>query len=206
MRREGFLGILCVALVTPLVGVAEVPAPEPVELKAENELLRREREALEAKVRALTEQLAEARAEATSARTQAEALELRCRQLQEQLRTHEGHPEGLQPVVVAPVQREILPIPRVTRATVARGKVTAIGREGRLVQVSIGSEAGLHEGQAIEVFRLSDRARHGVPVYLGTLKLVRVDAQESLGEFQGFQGLDRRPRIGDDVASELSAR
>jgi hypothetical protein len=194
-------------LVTPQFGKAEVPAPEPVELKAEIELLRHEREALEIRVRALTEQLGEARAEATSARTQAEALELRCRQLQEQLRTyHQGHHEGLQPVVVAPVQRETLPAPRVTRSTVARGKVTSVGREGRLVQVSLGSEAGVHEGQTIEVFRLNDAARHGIPVYLGTLKLVRVDGQESLGEFHGFPGLDRRPRVGDDVASELSAR
>lgn len=206
MRREG---ILCLVLLTGTAVRAEVPVPEPVELKAELSQLRQERDALEARIRALGDQLTEARAVALSARTQAESLELRCRQLQEDLKlARAGRPEAIPPAAKLVNERE-LPPPRPTgRPAVARGKITAVGRDGRLMQVSVGQDAGLKAGQVIEVFRLggADSKPRVPPIYLGTLKLVRVDPQFALGEFQGFPGLDRRPRAGDDVASELSAR
>jgi hypothetical protein len=206
MRREGTLLVLAALLAAAPAARAEVPIPEPVEIKAELELLRRERDQLEERVRVLQDELQQTRAEAVTSRALAETLEFRCRQLQEAIK----QPREPRVVVLPPADLTKTdpagpekPRPAAPGAA-ARGKITAVGTGSRLVQINIGGDDGVREGQVLEVFRLGTGKER--PLYLGTLRLVRVDPRASLGQFQGVPGQEKPPRAGDEVASELSVK
>ena len=53
------------------------------------------------------------------------------------------------------------------------------------------------------MFRLGSGAPSQRTIYLGTMTLIRVDAQAALGEFKSAPGNDYRPKIGDEAASEF---
>jgi len=187
---------------------------EPVFLKAEIEQLRKERDALQASVLLLQEKLEQARSAEQSGKTQVELLERRCKQLQFELTLAKGDkevprapaesPKFEPPVVALPPATTKPPAPAASPNP--RGKITAISSDGVLMQISIGSESGIKEGQTLEVFRLGadNGAQRTGPAYLGTLKLTRVDPKSSLGQFKGATGsIERRVKVGDEVASDL---
>lgn len=212
MRREKIvcLWILLAAFSWAAAAQAEDKEKEPAALKAEIEQLRRERDTLEAQVQTLQGKLEEARAAVISAKIQSDTFERRCRQLQDELKLIKAEkPAGIAPVSQkqeSPVQAIAPPGSKPNaKETRARGKVSGVGGGGGLAQISIGSDSGIKEGQTMEVFRLgTTNGKDKVnPIYLGTLKLIRVDPQAALGQFKAVPGLDRRVKIGDEVASEL---
>jgi hypothetical protein len=194
MQRTKFYvaGVLLAALACPLAARGEdKPASSP-----DSENLPKKVETLENRIRSLQAELDEARAAAVKAQMQADAFENRCRKLQEQLSG--GKTTGT--LVSLPAQNKTAPAN--PKPGVAQGKITAVGKDGRLLQISIGADAGIKEGQKLEVFRLGS----GIPsrpLYLGTMTLIRIDAQAALGEFRGVTGSDNRPKVGDDAATEF---
>ncbi len=74
------------------------------------------------------------------------------------------------------------------------GKVLAVSDD--LVEISIGSDAGLVVGHTLDAFRLSPK-----PLSLGMIRLIRVEPTRSVGQVVGksTSPLQR----GDDVASKL---
>jgi hypothetical protein len=74
------------------------------------------------------------------------------------------------------------------------GKVEKV--EGKLVSLSVGSDAGLKKGDTLEVFRLDTP-----PKYLGRVKVVEVSAKRSAAQAVGK--MVDTPKEGDKVASPL---
>jgi hypothetical protein len=193
MRRNGFLsaGLLVLAC---LPGMADDDPPALAVLRSENEILRRERDALEARLRMAQDQLDEARRSNTTARFEIEALELRCKKLQEELK---------QSRTTFPLTRLFPEVAPSGKGDVVRGSISALSADLRLVQISIGEDAGVKVGQLLDVFRLSTEKERIVPLYLGTLRITRVESQAALGQYERVPSLDRAPRIGDRVSNEL---
>ena len=181
MRWNGILSV-GLLLLSCLAARAEDGA-ESTPLKNENEQLRRERDALEFRLRILQEQLDEVR-----------------RKLPDELKLTRGEqPRGkFFPEIPTP--------PVAVKPKAVRGKITALSADLRLMQVSVGQDAGVKEGQVLDVFRLTTEKGKIVPLYLGTLRLTRVDPQTALGNYERVPGLDRMPKVGDEVANELTVK
>jgi outer membrane murein-binding lipoprotein Lpp len=204
MTRKGFYcsGLLLAVLAWPLAGRADENQPGAGSLKTENDELRRQIETLEKRVRSLQAEVDESRTAAVAAQMHADAFENRCRKLQEELSRVKT------PGILASWPRANQPKTELTadakpKSGVPQGKITAIGKDGKRVQISIGADAGIKEGQSLEVFRLGSATTGKRAIYLGTMKLIRVDAEAALGEFKSAPGNDYRPKVGDEVASEL---
>jgi hypothetical protein len=211
MRRERLLplGLLAALVVWPSLTPAGENEVDAGAMRAEIEQLRRERSTLESRVLMLQSQLDEVRSSAMMTKNQADVLEKRCRVLQNELKLVKAEKPAADNSAVKKFDPPVQMLPpssmQPPKPSTAHGRISAIGNDGVLIQISIGSDAGIKEGQMLEVFRLgsaSGKERIG-PLYLGTLKLIRVDPQASLGHFKSVPGLDRRPKIGDEVANEL---
>lgn len=187
MRRQGIVAIVLVWAAAP------VCAQDSETLQQENASLRRQLREMEARNRQLQVDLDEARAAVVQAKLQADAFEHRCKRLQDVLATLRN------PKADNGIANTDIPSATKIKSTIAQGKITAIGKDGRLLQISLGFEAGVKEGQTLEVFRLGNQR----PLYLGTVTLTRVDPQVSLGQFKNLPGVEQRPALGDEVASEL---
>lgn len=199
------IGIVCLGLFSAiLVETAIVRADEKpgaaAESKTELDLLRRERDTLEARIRVMQDQLDEARAALVLAKIQTDSIENRCKKLQDELILLKAEKVVIAPIIAPKPRVESLPPPRV-KSGIGQGKISAIGADGRLMQISIGSDDGLKIGQSLDVFRPGNGTER--PLYLGTMTLTRVDPQASLGQYKSVPSLDRRPKIGDEVTSEL---
>jgi len=69
--------------------------------------------------------------------------------------------------------------------------------DGNLVTISLGSDAGLAQGQTLEVFRLGQQAK-----YIGRIRIVDVTANQAVGQVTGR--LTGGPiQVGDRVASKI---
>lgn len=173
------------------------PMPTAAELKADNDRLRKENEALETLARRMRIELDDARSAAVQAKIQADAFEMRVRKLQDEMTLLKANRS-----LPSPTDHKIdLAVRSKPKPTHVQGKITAIGKDGRMLQISVGSDSGVREGQALEVFRLPPMMGQR-PLYLGTLSLTRVDPQASLGEFKPASG-ELRPKLGDEVANEF---
>jgi hypothetical protein len=80
-----------------------------------------------------------------------------------------------------------------------RGKITLTSPDGDLVQISIGSDDGLRNGNTLEVFRLRPK-----PVYLGTVKVLLVEAHRAVARPLAGSKMDFQ--VGDSVASRIKSR
>ncbi len=207
-QRLVFLGLLSAALGGYSVSRADDnPLREPVVtgVKSENEQLRKEVAALESKVRALQAELEQARLAAAQAQMQADAFELRCRKLQAEMSrtkatgTLTGRPE-------AGPARADLAVRTKPDSEAGHGRITAIGKNGSLLQISVGADAGFKQGQTLQVFRPGSADGAARPLYLGTMTLIRVEAQAALGEFTAIPSAPARPKLGDEAATELSVK
>jgi myosin heavy subunit len=85
-------------------------------------------------------------------------------------------------------------------ATKVEGKVTQV--EEGLVKLNVGSDQGLKEGHTLEVFRLSSTP--GKSRYLGTLRIVKVSPNESVGQMTAK--LAEKVQVGDEVAPTTDPR
>ena len=199
-QRIIHFGLLSALLAGPALLHGQEPPQDADSLKLENQDLRKERSALEARVRQLQHELDGVRTAMVQAQAELDASERRCRKLQDeliQIRTVKAVDQpaddtsatGGRPAIGKP------------KPGPAHGKITAVGKDGRLVQISIGADAGIKEGQALEVYRQAKGAQR--PLYLGAMTLIRVDPEAALGEFKSVSGLDYRPGVGDEVATEL---
>jgi len=195
MRRE--LISLCTLCLLWSAGRAD----ENAILKRDVETMRRQLQQMEAEHQALKAELDEARAALVQSKLQADAFEHRCKKLQDDLNLfRSGRFGDIQPAINAP--RGDLAIRRKPANEPVHGKVTGIGKDGRLLQISLGFEHGVKDGQTLEVYRLPGKGSLK-PIYLGTLTINRVDPQTALGQFSAVEGVNYRPAIGDDVASEF---
>ena len=84
--------------------------------------------------------------------------------------------------------------------TRVEGKVTRV--EEGLIKLNVGSDRGLKEGHTLEVFRLSNTP--GESRYLGTLRIMKVDPYEAVGQMMS-KPLEQ-VRVGDEVAPTTSFR
>jgi hypothetical protein len=75
------------------------------------------------------------------------------------------------------------------------GKVLNVTSDG-LVEISVGSDAGLKKGHTLEVFRTSPKAQ-----YLCMIRLITVDNNRSVGQIVGKPVLLQR---GDNVSSKIT--
>ncbi len=75
------------------------------------------------------------------------------------------------------------------------GRVTAAGTDG-LLQLSIGSDAGLASGHTLELFRTQPR-----PTYLGKVRVIHVTPHEAVAQPLGK--MNDKPQVGDRVASRI---
>lgn len=193
MLWNGFLSVA--SLVMGFIpGKAQEEPPALAVLRSENEILRRERDSLEARLRMVQDQLDEARRSNTAARFEVEALELRCKKLQEELK---------QPRTSFSLNRLFPEMPLGGNGNVVRGSINAISADLRLMQISVGEDAGVKVGQLLDVFRIGTDKGQLAPLYLGTLRITRVEAQAALGQYERVPTVDRAPRIGDRVSNEL---
>jgi hypothetical protein len=80
------------------------------------------------------------------------------------------------------------------------GVVKATDPDTGLVTISLGSDAGLSKGHTLEAYRLNPR-----PTYLGTLRILDVRHNESVGKLINTQ---RRSVLqkGDEVATDIVGR
>lgn len=78
-----------------------------------------------------------------------------------------------------------------------RGEVTAV--KGDIASISVGSADGVGPGMKFLLFRSS--AAGGTPTYLGTLRITKVQANESVGTIEQSEA---DVRIGDSARDEAS--
>lgn len=77
-----------------------------------------------------------------------------------------------------------------------RGQVTGVTASGIIV-VSIGLDSGLKVGQSMFVYRVGKDSKDGK--LLGTVKIIKVDPKQSLGQFTAANGEKTKPDIGDQA-------
>ena len=122
------------------------------------------------------------------------------RALQQQIAGIEGGPaKSAAPgpnVVEANVQTAASPAPAASIAPI-RGEVRAV--KGTLASISVGSADGVAHGMTFLVYRKGGKG--GRAQYLGSIKITRVDANESAGEIEQSAG---DIRTGDTVRDEAS--
>lgn len=80
-----------------------------------------------------------------------------------------------------------------------RGLIKNMDPTGRLVTLTIGSDAGLSRGHTLQVFRLSPIPSQSK--YLGALRIIEVDAKQAVAEPMGR--LTAPLQVGDHVASRI---
>ena len=78
------------------------------------------------------------------------------------------------------------------------GSVTAIEEKGGMLQVSVGSDAGLHVGHTLEVYRKMGDKQYK---YLGTVQVVEAQPGRSVGKFVRPPNVP--PAVGDRVSSKF---
>lgn len=114
-------------------------------------------------------------------------------------------PSGLRtatqiPSVASSVEASVPSISPPTLSTVAvpiRGEVTSI--QGELASISVGSADGVAHGMSFLIYRRGGTG--GRPTYLGTLKITRVDANQSAGQIEQSEGDIRAGDLARDEAS-----
>jgi hypothetical protein len=79
------------------------------------------------------------------------------------------------------------------------GLVKQVDATSGLVMISIGSDAGISEGNTLEVYRLKPQ-----PLYLGTLRIVNVRSNEAVAKPQGR--VRGTIQVGDQVSSSIQRR
>jgi hypothetical protein len=79
------------------------------------------------------------------------------------------------------------------------GLIKTMDPTGRLVTLTIGSDAGLSRGHTLQVFRLSPIPSQSK--YLGTLRIIEVSATQAVAEPMGR--LSAPLQVGDRVASRI---
>jgi hypothetical protein len=140
---------------------------------------------------ALKQQLKAARDQATDLQVQVQTLRQRNTQLEGQVQklTQElaklratGKGAGKPPAINPPAER-------------LEGTVTAVQKEG-LLELSIGSDAGLKNGHTLDVFRLKDQAK-----YLGVVEIIQVTPKRSVGRLRSTTPTPIE--VGDRVASRI---
>ncbi len=80
-----------------------------------------------------------------------------------------------------------------------QGEVKAVDEKNGLIQINIGSDAGLEKGHTLEVYRLKPK-----PKYLGPIRLLEVKEKESVGKPMG--NLKDPMQVGDQVSSSPQAK
>ncbi len=208
-------GVLCFSVCTRAQDV-------PVEkLRKELELLQMERDALvreTVQLRKRIDQLhKDTRTELAEARLEIDVLKAKLDRLTDCLAEYEKAHKAPPKPAAAPMTAEARglvggtpvanPLPRVSRkpGDPIKGKVTEISEKSALVGLSLGSEDGIRAGQELECYRLGlqDAPGKNQPIYVGKMRIIRVTPTESVATYVPLQGLERRPMVGDEVASEL---
>ncbi len=154
----------------------------------------------------LNDRVKELTANVTMARSQVRAL-------QQQLAAVSGGAAAGQPAIAstspmdgtANIMEENRPqvmlSPYSTAPAPIRGEIKSIS--DNLASVTVGSADGVSPGMEFLIYRPS--TRHGRPQYLGTLRIMRVEAHESAGRIENAEG-DIRPGDAAKDAASLAMR
>ena len=131
------------------------------------------------------------------------------RALQQQLAAVSGGATAGQPAIASTSMRDgtaniveehlpqVLLSPYTAVPAPIRGEITSI--QDSLASISVGSADGVSPGMEFLIYRPS--TRHGRPQYLGTLRVMRVEAHESAGLIEHAEGDIRLGDAAKDVAS-----
>jgi hypothetical protein len=79
------------------------------------------------------------------------------------------------------------------------GKVTAYDARNDLLTLNVGSDAGLHRGNTLEIFRTLPE-----PAYLGMIRILEVRPNEAVAK--PVDRLVHKPQVGDRVSSSILGR
>jgi hypothetical protein len=84
-----------------------------------------------------------------------------------------------------------------------KGSVTNVLKDSGLIEVDLGSDDGVNDGNTLEVYRLKPK-----PAYLGTIKILDAHHHKAVGRLLKTEGAARRGVVikGDLVASKIVAR
>jgi hypothetical protein len=88
-------------------------------------------------------------------------------------------------------------------AVFVRGIITQVLRDRGLVEISLGSDQGVNEGNTLEVYRLKPK-----PEYLGTIKILDAQHTKAVARIMKSEnGIRHNPMVkGDEVASKILTR
>ena len=116
------------------------------------------------------------------------------------LKQFQGVPGGNGRIDSALTDRAPAPPPRDLR-----GQIVAVADSG-LVSINIGSDSGLSVGNALDVYRL-DLNNTMASLYLGRLKIRRVEAKSAVGQFEpASASREKLPKQGDEVSASVTGR
>jgi len=82
-----------------------------------------------------------------------------------------------------------------------RGEVARVDSQNRYVEITIGSDDGLVPGHELNLFRESPR-----PEFLGKIKILSVDPDQSVGQVIGTTYQGKKIKEGDIVSSTIRPR
>jgi len=82
-----------------------------------------------------------------------------------------------------------------------RGEVARVDSQNRMVEITIGSDDGLVPGHELNLFRESPR-----PEFLGKIKILSVDPDQSVGQVIGTTYQGKKIKEGDIVSSTIRPR
>ena len=82
-----------------------------------------------------------------------------------------------------------------------KGIIEKVERDSGLVQISIGTDAGVGKDNTLEAYRLRPR-----PEYLGMIRIIDANQHKAVGRLMRVPSATQQPtlREGDEVASTLT--
>jgi hypothetical protein len=143
---------------------------------------------------------AKLREELAASQRRSVAAEVESRALQERNAALTERMKELEKQLDRPSVKPTGPAPRAP-ANPVEGTVTEVDAAAGLVQISLGSDAGLEKGQTLEVYRLN-ADQPAAARYLGRIRVIDVTPKTAVGKRDTTTG--GAVRVGDRVASQLN--
>lgn len=164
-------------LLADQAGPGKAAAEEAQALRKKFEQLQDERQKAVAEAEAL-------RAKLVTVQTEADLLRRRSQALAER---------------IAELERADRPIAQVNPGAKPPADLhgTVMAVSNGLVVINLGADAGLVQGQKLEVVRIGKPEKS---VYLGAITIVRLEPKQAVGRFEGRQ---EKPKPGDEVFSRI---
>jgi chromosome segregation ATPase len=182
--------------------VADAATEEAKRLRKEVEMHTKSVEDRDKTITKLNKELGRVLGRAVEAENQKEILVVRTKSLVEQIQTLSQKLARAESPTSGNGRATRDPNAKNPPAVFVKGVVTKVLKDRGLVEVSIGSDDGVNEGNTLEVYRLKPK-----PEYLGTIKILEAFEHKAVGRIIRTAGVRRSPIVkNDEVASKILAR